>query len=565
MSSRIDSQHNDGLSGGPPRFFAIEEPQPGVLLVGTCVRGIARSEDNGETWKPIEGLDHISINTIATAAGGEVLAATSGGLYRSGDQGRSWDQLDDEPTYATTPSGPDRPDELRTFRLLELRDGRTLAGTDGSGVWARRNHAAWAPLGAADAIVHSLAETPSGAILAGTHGDGVLRSDDGGATWEPSSGDLPDASVHSLAVLADGSILAGTGQGLSRSLDDGRTWQPHAAELDSHRIFCVRQLDDGRVMAGSYAHLWIGSATGAGDSAAESGQNDAWRLVDPDLTPDETWAIHFCDDTVYAGAKAGVLRSQDQGRSFRNVAPGSVAFAFVRTAAGDLLAGGDRGVRISPDWEPVGVLHPRAFALLEVGPDHLLAGTLSEGLMEYRDGTWSPVADGPPQRQVYELLRSSSGRLLAGTGDVIGGVKVGGVFTSDDDGQTWTETLAGRSYYALTQTSDGTIYAGGRRCYISASTDDGDTWDVRPPPFGREAKMYSLYADSEDRIYLGAGGQLLRSDDAAHTWTILDDEIDGISFYAIREGPDSILAAATSCGVYTSANRGDTWRAGTLR
>ena len=136
--------------------------------------------------------------------------------------------------------------------------------------------------------------------------------------------------------------------------------------------------------------------------------------------------------------------------------------------------------------------------------------------------------------------------------------------TSDDDGQTWTGTLAGRNYYALTQTSDGTIYAGGRRCYISASTDDGDTWDVRPPPFGREAKMYSLYADSEDRIYLGAGGQLLRSDDAAHTWTILDDEIDGISFYAIREGPDSILAAATSCGVYTSADGGETWRAGTL-
>ena len=237
MSSRSDAQHNDGLSGGPPRFFAIEEPQPGVLLVGTCVRGIARSADNGKTWKPIEGLDHISINTIATAVGGEVLAATSGGLYRSADQGRGWDQLDDEPIYATTPSGPDRPDGLRTFRLVELRDGRTLAGTDGSGVWARCNRGTWAPLGAADAMVHSLAETPSGAILAGTHGDGVLRSDDGGATWEPSSDHLPDTSVHSLAVLADGSILAGTGQGLSRSLDDGRTWQPHAADLDSHRIF----------------------------------------------------------------------------------------------------------------------------------------------------------------------------------------------------------------------------------------------------------------------------------------------------------------------------------------
>ena len=545
------SQHNDGLSGGPPRFFTIEEPEPGVLLVGTCVRGIARSADNGETWKPIEGLDHISINTLVNAACGRILAATSGGLYRSDDQGRSWDQLDDEPIYATTHAGPDRPDGLRTFRLFELRDGRTLAGTDGSGVWARRSHGPWAPLGAAGAIVHSLAETPSGAILAGTHGDGVLRSDDGGATWEPSSDQLPDASVHALGVLDDDSILAGTGQGLSRSLDDGRTWQTHAAELDSHRIFSVHQLDDGRVVTGSYAHLWIG-------------EHDIWRLVDPGLTPDETWAIHFHDDTIYAGAKAGVLRSEDNGRTLRNVAPGSVVFAFARSATRGLLAGGDWGVRRGPDWEPVGMLGPRAFALCEAGPDHLLAGTLGEGLVEHRDGTWSPVAGGPPHRQVYQFLRSASGRLLACTGDVIGGAKVGGVFTSDDGGRTWIETLAGRSYYSLTQTSDGTIYAGGRRCYISASTDDGDTWDVRPPPFGREAKMYSLYADSRDRIYLGAGGQLLRSDDAARTWTVLDDDIDGISFYDIREGPDSILAAATSCGVYTSSNGGDTWRAGAL-
>ena len=558
------SQHNDGLSGGPPRYFTIEEPEPGVLLVGTCVRGIARSADNAETWEAIEGLDHISVNTLAAATSGEVLAATSGGLYRSDDQGRSWDQLDDEPIYATTPSGPGRPNELRTLRLLELHDGRTLAGTDGSGVWARRDDT-WDPLGAIGATVHSLAETPSGTILAGTHGDGVLRSDDGGATWEPSSDCLSDDSVHALAVLDDDSILAGTGQGLSRSLDDGRTWQPHAAELDNHRIFSVRQLDDGRVMAGSYAHLWIGSAPGAGDSAAEPGEHDTWRLVDPGLTPDETWAIHFCDDTIYAGAKAGVLRSEDHGKTFRNIAPGSVVFAFVRTTAGDLLTGGDRGVRISPHWEPVGLLGPRTFALFEVGPDHLLAGTLSDGLSEYRDGSWSPVAEGPPHRQAYQLLRSARGRLLACTGDVIDGAKVGGVFTSDDDGRTWTETLAGRSYYSLTQTSDGTIYAGGRRCYISASTDDGDTWDVRPPPFGREAKMYSLYADSKDRIYLGAGGQLLRSDDAAHTWTVLDDGIDGISFYDIREGPGPILAAATSCGVYTSADGGDTWRAGAVR
>jgi photosystem II stability/assembly factor-like uncharacterized protein len=545
------SQHNDGLSGGPPRFFAITEPEPGVVLVGTCVRGVSRSTDGGATWEPVGGLDHISINAFAIADGGRILAATSGGLYRSDDRGRSWVQLDTEPIYATAPSGPDRPDRLKTFRLLELRDGRTVAGTDGSGVWARTSSCEWAQLGAPGAIVHSLAETPAGTILAGTHDDGILRSGDGGSTWERSSGDLAEGSVHALSVLKDGSILAGTGDGLSSSTDDGRTWQPYADELDTHRVFSVLELDDGRIMAGSYAHLWFG-------------EHDTWRLVDPGLTPDETWTVHFHGEAIYVGAKAGVLRSQDRGRTFENIAPGSVVYGFAGTAGGRLLAGGDWGVRAGPDWEPLGEAGPRTFAPFEVGPDRLLAGTLGDGLMEYRNGDWSPVAGGPPHAHAYQVLRSTSGRLLAGTGAVVDGMKAGGVFTSDDGGQTWIETLAGRNYYNLTQTSDGTIYAGGRRCYISASTDDGDSWAQRPLPLGREAKMYSLYADSRDRIFLGAGGQLLRSDDGAHAWTVLDDGIDGISFYDIREGPDSILAAATSSGVYISADGGDSWRAGTL-
>ena len=545
------SQHNDGLSGGPPRYFAIAEPEPGTVLVGTCVRGIARSTDNATTWKPVDGLDHISINTFASTAGGGILAATSGGLWRSNDQGLSWDQLDDEPVYATTPSGPGRPEGTTTFRLMQLRDGRTLAGTDGAGVWGRDGHSSWAPLGGAGLAVHSLAETPTGSVLAGTHGDGVIRSGDGGATWDISSAGLPDSSVHALTVLDDGSILAGTGQGLARSLDDGRTWQPIAAELDSHRIFSVHQLGDGRIMAGSYAHLWIG-------------EGDTWRLVDPGLTPDETWSVCFSGDDIYAGAKAGLLRSQDRGRTFVNIAPESVVFGFDRTAAGHVLAGGDWGVRVGPYWQPVGALGPRAFAVLEVGAGHLLAGTLSEGLMEYRDGVWSPVAGGPPHRQVYQFHRAAGGRLLACTGDVIDGTKVGGVFVSDDSGRTWAQTLAGRSYYCLTHTSDGTLYAGGRRCYISASADNGDTWDPRPLPLGREAKMYSLYADSRDRLFLGAGGQLLRSDDGAITWTVLDDGIDGVSFYDLREGPGRILAGATNSGVYTSADGGETWQAGSL-
>ena len=545
------SQYNDGLSGGPPRFFTVEEPEAGILIVGTCVRGISRSTDGGATWQPVDGLDHISINTFATDETDGVLAATSGGLYRSNDHGASWRQIDDDPIYATVASGTDRPSNLTTVRLLKLNDGRVLAGTDGAGIWARTN-GEWATLGADCTTVYSLAETSSGAILAGTSSDGMLRSDNGSATWVPSSHGLPDVCVHCLLVLDDGAtLLAGTGLGVSRSTDDGRTWGPYAEELYGYRIFSLRQLSDGSIAAGSYTHLWIGA-------------DDSWRQVDPGLTTDEAWSIQFQDNTIYAGTKAGVLRSRDHGKTFENVAPGSVVYTLALTSTKDILAGGDGGVRISPDWTSVGDLGRRAWALFEIAPDHLLAGTLTEGLYQYQHGTWGPLPGGPLHWQIYQVIRSTTGRLLAGTGAIIDGRKVGSVFTSDDDGQSWAETLSGRSYYRLTQTSDGTIYAGGRRSFISASTDDGDTWELRPLPLGQEGKMYSLVADSNDRLFLGSGGLLLRSDDAAQTWIILDAGIDGVSVYDLREGPDGLLAAATSAGIFTSTDGGDTWDASEL-
>ena len=100
--------------------------------------------------------------------------------------------------------------------------------------------------------------------------------------------------------------------------------------------------------------------------------------------------------------------------------------------------------------------------------------------------------------------------------------------------------------------------------FVTLSKDDGDTWELRPLPLGQEGKMYSLVADSNDRLFLGSGGLLLRSDDAAQTWIILDAGIDGVSVYDLREGPDGLLAAATSAGIFTSTDGGDTWDASEL-
>ena len=545
------SLHNEGLAGGPPKFYTFAQTASGALLVGSCVCGISRSTDGGASWQPVGELDHVSVNTFAIDRDERLLAATSGGLFRSADEGSTWTRLNEDPLYAVLPDGTDRPTGVTTLRLLQLNDGRKLAGTDGDGIWIG-SEGKWARLGIPGAIVYSLLETSAGTLLAGTRGDGVYRSDDHGATWSPSNTSLPDVYVHCLLQLADGSVLAGSGQGISISHDDGHTWQQYASELHGHRVFSMCALPDGRIVAGSYAHMWIG-------------RDEAWKQVDAGLTPDEAWSVLFgVAGEIYAGSKMGVLRSDDRGGSWHAVAPGGVVFALAMSATGEVLAGGSGGVQIGPDWQPVGELGPRVYSLFEVAPGNLLAGTLTEGLYRFEHGTWSPVVDGPPDWQIYQIIRSQSGRLLACSGAIVDGQKVGSVYTSDDDGRTWLQTLSGRSYYKMTQTADGAIYAGGRRCYISRSTDDGDTWALCALPLGQESKMYTLAGDSAGRLFLGAGGQLLRSDDAANTWTVLDEGIDGVSVYDLREGPDGLLAAATSVGLFVSDDGGDSWRAGQL-
>lgn len=547
----VASLHNEGLAGGPPKFYTFVETPSGALLVGSCVRGISRSTNGGADWTPVGNLDHVSVNTLTTAADGALIAATSGGLWRSHDEATTWEQLDETPAYAFLADGTRGPGGVTTFRLLELTDGRRLAGTDGHGVWINED-GVWRELGLAGSIVYSLAETTSGTLLAGTRGGGVFRSDDRGDTWAAVGAGLPDVYVHCLVQLGDGSLLAGTGHGISRSVDDGQSWGPYASDFDGHRIFSLLELGDGRIIAGSYAHMWIGA-------------DESWRPTDPGLTPDETWSVLFgTDGEIMAGAKTGLLRSDDRGEHWHNVSPGSVVLGLTPTSDGRVLAVGDTGVRIGPDWTPLGDLGPRAMTLLEAAPGVVLAGTLSDGMYRYLDGTWAPVPDGPPDWQVYAIIRSQTGRLLAGTGAIIDGQKVGGVFTCDDDGETWVETLSGRSHYALAQASDGTIYAGGRRCFISTSTDDGDSWELCPLPLGQESKMYSLFVDRADRLFIGSGGQLLRSDDGAQTWTVLDDGIDGVSIYRLCEDDDGLLAAATTSGVLVSHDGGDTWHTGKL-
>ena len=80
----------------------------------------------------------------------------------------------------------------------------------------------WYTPGGGPADVRSLAEGPDGTLYVNVHVGGILRSTDGGASWEPTL-DI-ELDVHQVTVADDGTVLAATARGLAISDDRGDTW-----------------------------------------------------------------------------------------------------------------------------------------------------------------------------------------------------------------------------------------------------------------------------------------------------------------------------------------------------
>jgi hypothetical protein len=82
----------------------------------------------------------------------------------------------------------------------------------------------WHPVGTALQI-RSISATADGALLANVHVGGILRSDDGGASWQPTI--AVDADVHEVRAHPTRSevVAAAAAVGLCMSGDGGRTWE----------------------------------------------------------------------------------------------------------------------------------------------------------------------------------------------------------------------------------------------------------------------------------------------------------------------------------------------------
>lgn len=228
-------------------------------------RGVVRAERNGHDWRVVDqslaGTDVTSVLSGGDEA--EFLVGTHEGVYVSRDAVH----------WAARTEGISLP----YVRWLGQGAGKVFAGSEPAGIFAcdstvwqgrpeveelRDQFAWWLPYSPEAGCVRGFAFHGQRGYAAVEVG-GVLRSDDGGATWrlaggsdgrpvfeEPAGGRV-HADVHSVGVHASSPdrVYAATAGGFFQSVDGGDSWQvTHAGSYC--RAFWVDPRDAAHIVLG---------------------------------------------------------------------------------------------------------------------------------------------------------------------------------------------------------------------------------------------------------------------------------------------------------------------------
>jgi len=312
-----------------------------------------------------------------------------------------------------------------------------LIGTANGIVWLERDGAAWREVQRAltGSHISNLVEDPeSGRLFAGTHGDGIHASDDGGRTWQRKDRGLTSSNIYAMSAVrgADGvRVYAGTEPAhLFVSHDGGDSWQ----ELTSLRsvpsvekwmfpappnIAHVKHITfDPRSTDTIYASVEVGAGLKSTDGGNTWRQmsgfdDDVHRMVVTAARPDD----------IYMGTGIGIYHSADAGETWEQLT--------------------DRSARIGyPDQV---IVHPKK-------PDTVfIAGAISgpgswrttktadARVARSRDGGkhWDYLEGGLPSH-IHGNIEGFALNVWPGGAALFAGTTDGEVFLSEDEGETWS-------------------------------------------------------------------------------------------------------------------------------
>ncbi len=331
----------------------------------------------------------------------------------------------------------------------------------------------------------SVACTSDGVIFAGTEGNGILRSTDGGESWQSTS--LRKGNIWPIHVAPGGTIIAFRTEGwmsrraVLRSSDGGASWNELPAGDAGHF---------GMAILKSYGSKMYSEGGGGLHMSTDDGLSWATLISEAPMAPCcSDYRLEVLSDSVlFALSYRGLFRSGDGGLSWGRIPTRHRYYSqLLRDPAGGVLVAAvdsssvnapDELIRVSYDGSVVQTIGSGPFygsipvgILLDNGDLLAAAVERNETIMRSADSGRTWVSSSGIRAAVSDFCQCPDGTVLAATH--------GGLYRSDDRGRTWEDCAAGSTRRRVTHLfNDGhnTIYAGTGDAGLFLSRDECRTW-----------------------------------------------------------------------------------------
>jgi len=510
-----------GSEGGVVHAILVNPGDPATLYAATSEAGVFRSTDRGRHWTPVNrGLTRMNVLSLAADPASPTLyAGTSGGLFKSIDEGATW-----------RVAGTELVDEQIKALLLNPRDAGTVYAGTARGLW---------------------------------------RSADAGATWSRLANQPENSSIAALALAPDParSLYAGTARGLYRSRDGGASWTRLSKGLPVPSIVTLA-IDPERATL-----LYAGTANGAYRS--DDG-GDSWRGITFGQTSLPVTAL-LADprhpDTLYMGTSfvGGFFKTDDAGKTWTRIrgstfTPSITGLTFIPGDPWKLVAATSfySKVFVSPDsgatWnETPGALILPALKNLSGAPDgETLYAAAGDGVYRFQaaPGEWTRLPDtrvGVPAKALYGGNGGTPSLWVCGSKGIAQGHLQNGAWVFS-------------RHAAVRKGCVDVALAGGGRVIVAGKSVlwvGPVHWQQRAVPTqGKPIQAMVLGRDGK-RLYVLTEHRLLQSDDEGRTW-IRAAEDSSSEFTAVAEtgATPGTLWTATDSGFSRRTDDGKWIKAG---
>lgn len=370
----------------------------------------------------------------------------------------------------------------------------------------------------------------------------ILRSKDGGKTWDEVASDL-ERRIWSLVHVSGSKLVVGAGpEGtIMRSENNGQSWEQVFA-VDQHSIFemlhlpntqdliavgdmngvILRSEDSGatwtRVRSGTKSTLFellhipgTGTLISTGNDGAITRSDDngeTWEAVDSGTNSSIRRLVHIpeTDILVIADEDGNIKRSTDSGRTWKSVE-------------------NERKVGSYEPWKLVYI--PDIKTLFLTGARGTVLSSTNNGAI------WKPANLGL-EGDIYDLTYLAKEKVLIVTGDGVGR----NISRSQDNGKTWQRISVGvedRLVRIVPVSKPDSVFAFGLGGNILVSNDFGRTWIPVASGTGTTAAYQGKVLNSGEIILPRDDGSIVRITDE------LSDKLQETNLSLGPEGDQALL------------------------